>query len=75
MDSIFLGFATSSLPACAKFWRKALIVAVPKLEKSLGNPKSYPLVSLLCVPFKILERIIYARVEPIVNFSTREVDR
>jgi len=46
-----------------------------KAREVIGNPKSHPLVSLLCVPFKILERIIYARVEPIVDFSTREVDR
>ena len=70
-----LGFAISSLPACAKIWRRALIVAIPKPEKPLGNPKSYRPISLLCVPFKILERLIYVRVEAIVDFSTREIDR
>jgi len=33
----------------------------------LGDPKSYRPISLLCVPFKILERLIYARVDPITD--------
>ena len=31
------------------------------------DPKSYCPISLLCVPYKILERMIYNRVEPIVD--------
>jgi len=42
-------------------------VAVPKPEKSLGDSKSYRPTSLLCVLFKILERLIYARVETIID--------
>ena len=48
-----------------KVWRRTLVVANPKSEKPLGDPKSYLPISLLCVPFKILERLIYARVETI----------
>ena len=33
----------------------------------MGDPKSYRPISLLCVPFKILERLIYARVETITD--------
>jgi len=33
----------------------------------LWDPKSYRPVSLLCVPFKIFERLIYARVETITD--------
>jgi len=33
----------------------------------LGDPKSYCPISLLCTPFKILERLIYARVETITD--------
>jgi len=33
----------------------------------LGDPKSYRPVYLLCIPFKILERLIYARVEIITD--------
>ena len=50
-----------------KIWRRAPIVAIPKPEKPLGDPKSYRPISLLCVPFKILERLIYACVETIID--------
>jgi len=39
----------------------------PKAEKPLGDPNSYRPLSLLCVTFKILERLIYARVETIID--------
>ena len=45
-----------------KIWRRALVVAIPKPAKPVGDPKSYRPISLLCVPYKILERLIYARV-------------
>ena len=41
--------------------------AIPKPAKPVGYPKSYRLVSLLCVPYKIIERLIYARVEPLID--------
>ena len=50
-----------------KIWRKALVVAIPKPNKPVEDPRSYRPISLLCVPYKILERLIYARVEPIVD--------
>ena len=50
-----------------KIWRRALVVAIPKPGKPVGDPKSYRPISLLCVPYKILERLIYARVEPLIN--------
>ena len=51
----------------SKIWRRALVVAIPKPEKPVGYPKSYRPISLLCVPYKILERLIYARVEPLID--------
>ena len=51
----------------SKIWRKALVVAITKPAKPVGDPKSYQPISLLCVPYKILERLIYARVEPLVD--------
>jgi len=48
-------------------WRRALVVAIPKPEKPLGDPKSYRPISLLCVPYKILEKLIYACVETITD--------
>jgi len=50
-----------------KIWRRALVVAIPKPEKPLGDPKSYRPISPMCVPFKIHERLIYARVETIID--------
>ena len=50
-----------------KIWRRALVVAIPKPAKPVGDPKSYQPISLLCVPYKILERLICARVKPLVD--------
>ena len=35
--------------------------------KPVGDPNSYQPISLLCVPYKILERLIYARVKPLID--------
>ena len=51
----------------SKIWRTALVVAIPKPAKPVGDPKSYRPISLHCVPYKILERLIYARVEPLID--------
>ena len=51
----------------AKIWRRVLAVAIPKTAKPVGDPKSYRPISLLCVPYKILERLIYARVERLID--------
>ena len=50
-----------------KIWIRALVVAIPKPAKPVGDPKSYRPISLLCVPYKILESLIYARVEPLID--------
>ena len=50
-----------------KIWRRAFLVAIPKPTKPVGDPKSYQPISLLCVPYKILERLIYARIEPLID--------
>ena len=51
----------------SKIGRRALVVAIPKPGKPVGDPKSYQTISFLCVPYKILERFIYACVEPLVD--------
>ena len=50
----------------SKIWRRALVVAIPKPAKPVGYPKSYRPISLLCVPYEILERLICARVKPLI---------
>ena len=50
-----------------EIWRGALVVAIPKPTKLVGDSKSYRPISLLCVPYKILEKLIYARLEPLID--------
>ena len=50
-----------------KIWRRALVAAILSPEKPLGDQKSYRPISLLCVLLKVLERLIYVRVETIIN--------
>ena len=55
-----------------KIWRRALVVAIPKPMKPPGEAKRYRPISLLCELFKIMERLIYARIEP--NFLKNKLD-
>ena len=48
-------------------WRKALVGAILRPKNPVEDPKSYCPISLLRVPYKILVRLIHARVEPIVD--------
>ena len=43
------------------------MVAIPKPAKPVGDPNSYRPISLICVSYKILKRLIYARVEPLID--------
>ena len=51
----------------SKIWRRALVVAIPKPGKPVGDPKSYRPISLLCVSYNILERLIYVHVKPLID--------
>ena len=74
LKSWLRGFLSSCLHhlKIPKIWRRALVVAVPKPSKPVEDPRSYRPISLLCVPYKILERLIYARVEPLDPLLPRE---
>ena len=50
-----------------KIWRRAVVVAIPKPAKPVWDAKSYRPISLLCVPYKILERLIYTYVESLID--------
>ena len=69
LKSWLCGFLSSCLHhlKSSKVWKRALVVAIPKPKKPVKNPKSYRPISLVCIPYKILERLIHARVEPIVD--------
>ena len=48
-------------------------MAIPKPKKPVEDSKTYRPIFLLCVPYKILERLIHARVELIIDpFLPRE---
>ena len=44
-----------------KIWRRATVVAILKRNKPADDPKSYRPISLLCVSYMILGRLIFAR--------------
>ena len=69
LKSWLRGFLSSCLHhlKIPKIWRRALVVAVSKPSKLVEDPRSYRPISLLCVPYKILERLIYARVESLID--------
>ena len=50
-----------------KVWRRALVVAISKPSKPVEDPQIYRPISLLYVPYEILERPIYNYVKPIVD--------
>ena len=53
-------FNTNHIP---KLWRRASIVATLKPGKNVNSPTS----SLLCIPYKLLERVILTRITPIID--------
>ena len=42
-------------------------MALPKANKPTDDPKSYRLISLLCVPYKILKRLLFTRLNPVID--------
>ncbi len=62
-------FQSSSMDRCKvpKIWRKATVIALPKPNKPKDDPKSYRPILLLCIPYKLLERLIHARVNPTID--------
>ena len=53
-----------SLP---KVWRRADIIAVLKPNKPADDTKNYRPISLLCVPLKLLERLLLSRLDPVID--------
>ena len=69
MESWLRDFLSSCLRRLKipKICRRSFVVAIPKPNKPPEDPKSYRTFFLGCVPFNILERLIHARVEPIIE--------
>jgi len=55
-----------------KLWRKANVIAVLKLGRRTNKANSYRLITFLCVPFKLLERIILSWINPFVEVHLPE---
>ena len=51
----------------SKIWQRAIVIATPKPNKPLNNGKSYHPISLLCVPFKILQHLIHSHIELVID--------
>ena len=60
LKSWLRGFLSSCLRQLKipKVWRSALVVVILKFEKPVEDPQSHRPISLLCVPYKILKRLI-----------------
>ena len=55
-----------------KSWKMAKIIAVLKSNKPADSPKSYWPISLLSFTYKLLERLIYSRILPIIELILPE---
>ena len=65
------GYTTSFLPACAdsnfKDLKKSTCSRDPKADEARGESKELSTNISVLYPLKFLERLIYARVEPIID--------
>ena len=48
-------------------WRKAKVVAISKPGKDPSSPKSYRPISLLCITYKLYERVLLQRLMPLID--------
>ena len=48
-------------------WRRADIIAVLKPNKPADDVNNYRPVSLMCVPLKLLERLLLSRLDPVIE--------
>ena len=54
----------------SKIWHRATVVAILKPNKLVDDPKSYRPISLPCVPYKILKRLILSCIKPDLTPTT-----
>ena len=58
--------ASSKAPS---IWKTAKVVAILKPQKPPKEASSYRPISLLCVSLKLFERLIYNRINPVIEAS------
>ena len=60
-------------PKLPIIWKRALVIAISRPNKPSSKSKGYTLISLSCIPYKIVGRPIYACMKPIIDpFLSRE---
>ena len=50
-----------------KICRKATVIALPKPNKPTDDPKNYRPISVICVHFNLMERLLLTQMEPVVD--------
>ena len=58
-----------STPPLPKIWCRADVIAILKPNKSADDAKNYRLISFLCLPLKLLERLLLTRLEPVIDLQ------
>jgi hypothetical protein len=53
-----------------KLFKRAKVIAIPKPSKDGSDPAYYRHISLLNVMYKLLERLILQRIQPLVEAAT-----
>ena len=67
--------ACLTFQAIPKIWRKAKVIGILKPNKPAEQPKSYRTISLLCIPFKLMERLILNRIKHTVEAYTFHMNK
>jgi hypothetical protein len=49
----------------SRLWKQSKIIVILKPGKPSDDPKSFRPISLLCTTFKLMERILLARLTPL----------
>jgi hypothetical protein len=53
-----------------KLFKRAKVIAIPKPGKDGSDPAHYQPISLLSVMYKLLERLILQRIQPLIEAAT-----
>ena len=66
-DANETGNRTINLCSWEKDLFDAKVIALLKPNKPVDDPKGYRPIALLCVPYKIMERLLHARLDPVID--------
>ncbi|KAJ8350088.1 hypothetical protein SKAU_G00252180 [Synaphobranchus kaupii] len=66
LNGAMFGFL-SDMGIIPKAWRESKVIAILKPGKPAYDPASYRPISLLCTSYKLFERLLLARISPLVE--------